>query len=227
MPRGKPFRLQGQRFGLLTVLRRATGNERPPGKNKPSRWICRCDCGVERGFRGTYLLDGRSKICGQNGHRTQLLSALHQPEYSSWSGMRRRCLNPKSPRYKHYGARGIMVCDRWRGSFDNFFIDMGERPTTKHSLERIDNNGNYEPGNCRWATDKEQRRNTQRTVFVEFDGHRISLADYCEITGIKRNTIKSRLDRGWTLQEAVTIPTAGNQIKVARSPFTVALKIPA
>lgn len=119
--------------------------------------------------------------------------------------MKRRCFNKKSDSYLDYGARGITVCERWL-SFDNFLADMGDRPSSEHSIERLDNNGHYEPGNCKWATDAEQRLNTRRTVFVEVDGKKVKLQEYAKDARISAAMIYARMKNGWTLDEALTIP---------------------
>jgi hypothetical protein len=154
--------LAGLKFGRLTVMRRA-GRQR-----RSLMWVCVCDCGVERSVRGTALTTGNTTSCGcakrelmalvgrSNG--THRLSRI--PEYAVWVAMRHRCYTKKNPRFKYYGALGVSVCDRWRNDFEAFLADVGRRPSPGHSIDRYpDNNGNYEPGNVRWATTIEQRRN--------------------------------------------------------------------
>lgn len=119
-----------------------------------------------------------------------------------------RCTNPKTPAYKNYGGRGITVCDRWRHDYAAFRADMGPRPTPEMEIDRIDNNGNYEPGNCRWATPKEQSRNQRRNRKIEHDGQSLVAVDWSEKTGIHDRSIKSRLRYGWTAEEALTTPVA-------------------
>src|SRR5208282_2915429 len=152
------LQLSGQRFGRLLVLE--LGKER--GRTGASYWLCQCDCGKETFVRGSDLKSGVTKSCGclkKEAWRHTVRHGLYKSlTYSTWRSMRSRCSNPNDPSYKYYGARGIAVCERWN-RFEDFLEDMGDRPLgpTFFSLDRIDNNGNYEPGNCRWATHLQQR----------------------------------------------------------------------
>lgn len=130
------------------------------------------------------------------------------PEYVSWTLMKRRCFNKSDNRYKSHGARGITVCDRWLGEsgYDNFLRDMGRKPSSAHSLDRIDNDGMYSPSNCRWATPREQSRNTRRSVLLTVGGVTKPLVQWAEETGIGRSTISCRLSLGWPVEEALTVP---------------------
>ena len=129
-----------------------------------------------------------------------------RPEYRAWSSMLNRCENRNNRAYERYGARGIGVCERWR-SFRNFFQDMGERPSTDHSIDRIDNNGNYEPTNCRWATRLEQGRNKRNSRLVELDGITKPLPEWAEEYGLDVELVRARLRRGWSSREALTRTT--------------------
>lgn len=141
----------GQVFGILHVL------ERAPPAGKHIKWRCRCDCGTVSDFFATNLARGLSQSCGcvRVHHMTDT------PEHRAWQGMFDRCNNPNSHGYKDWGGRGITICDRWRNSFRDFLADMGPRPSPQHSIDRKDNNGNYEPSNCRWATKAQQSRNSR------------------------------------------------------------------
>lgn len=151
--------LAGQKFGRLTALDRALGE-------RGSRWRCQCDCGETSVVRGILLLNGNTRSCGclskESSAAVCRSRATHggrdTPEYGVWWSMRQRCDNPANKAFANYGGRGIRVCERWQ-SFENFRADMGMRPSDELSIDRIDNDGNYEPGNCRWATAKEQRAN--------------------------------------------------------------------
>lgn len=128
-----------------------------------------------------------------------------QPEYCAWRNMRARCECPTLKDYRDYGGRGINVCERW-SAFEAFLEDMGSRPSPEYSLDRIDVNGNYEPGNCRWATRKEQGRNKRSHHFVHLDGQRVPLSVACEVVGAQYQLIHSRMRRGWSFQRALEAP---------------------
>lgn len=117
--------------------------------------------------------------------------------------MKERCYVTTDKRYGDYGGRGIRVCERWLNSFEKFFADMGERPSQRHTIDRKNNNGNYEPGNCRWATRAEQNRNQRRNVIVEHDGKRLCVAEWAELAGISADVLRNRLNRGWSIEEAM------------------------
>ncbi len=127
------------------------------------------------------------------------------PTYRVWTNMLTRCNNPKVASYRYYGARGVSVCERW-SSFENFLADMGRRPSPKHSLDRKDNDGNYEPNNCRWATRIEQANNTSRNRHITIDEETKTLAEWLEIYSLLRETFYQRLRRGMSEQEALTTP---------------------
>jgi hypothetical protein len=122
------------------------------------------------------------------------------PEHRSWTGMKGRCINPKNKRWHRYGGRGISVCERWLESFENFYADMGPKPVGT-SLERVNNDGNYEPSNCIWATPKQQQNNMRRNVFLEYRGKRLTIAQWAREIGIDRGTLRARKRRGWTVEE--------------------------
>lgn len=126
--------------------------------------------------------------------------------YYRWTGLRSRCNNPNNPRYKDYGKRGIKVCVRW-DSFENFLKDMGPPPSSKHSLDRINNNKGYSPKNCRWALPKEQYANTRRNHFITFKGKTFHIAEWARRVRMKKSALRHRINAGWTVEKALSIPT--------------------
>jgi hypothetical protein len=199
--------LTGRTYGRLTVVAYA-------GRR---RWHCRCACGSLRVVRGPDLKNGNSKSCGCLSREVSAATArAHNrrhgmrdtPEYAAWKALRGRCLHPGHQAYHNYGARGVRVCERWAGAegFVNFFADMGPRPSSHHTLERIDNEGHYEPGNCCWATTKAQSRNKRTSFFIEHQGRRLTLAGWAEVTGLSRYCIRRRLKAGWDVARALSAP---------------------
>jgi hypothetical protein len=154
--------LLGQRFGKLQVTQCA-GPVRLRKGSIRIMWVCLCDCGKEKLIGTEYLRLGTSRSCGcQRGMRVApAVDPTHRrsAERLAWTNMKRRCTNQKSPRFKDWGGRGITVCDRWAKSFEAFLLDVGPRPSAMHSIDRIENDKNYEPGNVRWATKSQQIAN--------------------------------------------------------------------
>ena len=177
----------GEVFGRLTVLKYVVG--------PPSGWLCSCSCGGSRVVSPTRLRTGHTKSCGCRfieGVSTHGLSK--SKTYKTWQQMVQRCTNEKATGYENYGGRGITICERWM-KFENFLADMGERPEGK-SLDRRTNDGNYEPGNCRWATPKEQQINRRVRVMVKVDGQVMRVRDACLLLGVHSGTIHKRIKRG-------------------------------
>ena len=141
-------------------------------------------------------------VCESHGH-----AKVHAPEYRSWCAMKNRCSDSKHHEWHRYGGRGIKVCDRWANSFLAFLADMGPRPSLKYSLDRYPNrDGNYEPGNVRWATMKEQRRNTSQNHFLTWKGETKTIVDWSIALNLAWNTIYNRLRRGWSIDAALATP---------------------
>lgn len=198
--------LTGQRFGRLIVLREAAkigviGTR----AHERRRWICHCDCGAERTVEQGGLRNGETSSCGCL-HRERFRHHIHglsgRPEFRPWTGMRQRCENPNHPAYPDYGGRGIHVCERWH-SFPNFMADMGPRPSSRHSVERIDNDGHYEPGNCRWATRGEQSRNRRNNVRLTLGGHTLTVAEWARKIGCSQSRIRIRLRKGQPVEQVL------------------------
>lgn len=130
----------------------------------------------------------------------------YTPEWTAWTAIKRRCLNSNTPEYPNYGGRGISVCQRWLDKFENFYEDIGVRPSKKHSIDRIDVNGNYEPSNCRWATVSEQQNNRRNNVRLEFNGLEMTISEWAKRLRMNNSIIESRLRKGWSIEAALTYP---------------------
>lgn len=192
--------LTDERYGRLLVLGYAG---RLYGR---TAWWCRCDCGTVKKIAGNAMRRGATTSCGcyvaeltpNKTHGRRKSGA-----YSSWSAMKQRCTNPNNQNYADYGGRGIKVCERWLNNFENFLEDMGERPKG-HSIERVDNDGDYEPGNCRWASQRQQVNNTRQNRYLKFNGRSQTISQWARETGIERRTILRRLKLGWSIERALT-----------------------
>lgn len=199
----KAVNISGKRFGHLVVISRAAS------RRGRAHWNCKCDCGNLSVTDSHNLRSGHTTSCGchlgsmRHGHCTRS-NANRSPTYRSWQAMIARCENPSIPGYAHYKKLGITVCDRWRHSFENFLADMGERPSLKLSLDRFPNNlGNYEPGNCRWATKREQANNRITNRNFEYQGRTLSVTELARAVGLPYELLRGRLRKGYTLDEAL------------------------
>jgi hypothetical protein len=215
--------ITGQRFGRLLVLHKGSVS-----KTGGSIWICRCECGNEATANASNLRNGSTLSCrclrketsqqlGSNPAFIKIRSAkltVHghkkrgamTPEYRTWLGMKRRCQDENYKDFPNWGGRGITVCERWDRSFVDFLSDMGARPSDDHSIDRINPNGNYEPGNCRWATATEQGGEHRRDlIVVEVDGMRFeSLKSACQHFGMPYTAVFERIKSGMPLETALT-----------------------
>jgi hypothetical protein len=200
-----PPDLTGFVFSRLIVLE-------PYGRQ---RWRCRCECGNETIVMRGSLITAHTRSCGclmreatitrltKHGARAD---AQYSAEYGAWQAMRDRCRNPHYHGFARYGGRGIFVCEMWN-DFGQFLSDVGPRPSAAHTLDRYPNrDGNYEPGNVRWATMAQQGRNTARTRFITYDNITLCLTDWAQRVGLKRATLSDRLRTGWTVERALTTP---------------------
>lgn len=201
-PKPRP-NLLGRVFAHLTVIEDI---RLPDGR---PAWKCRCECGSARTAFTGQLTAGEVTSCGCKGRERNRLGVIkhgqsngpngRQKEYRTWAKMIGRCHTTTDKSYCNYGGRGIEVCEQWRSDFRNFLADVGPAPTPKHSIDRINNDGNYEPGNVRWATSKEQSKNTRRTVRI--NGR--PLVEICEELGLNPDTVRLRLKRGLSPDEAL------------------------
>jgi hypothetical protein len=186
----------GKKVGFLTGVRFAG-----IGRRGLARWIFVCDCGTEHEANGADVRSGVTLSCPQCAReRIRVSTVTHgmssTAEYRIWKGMRARCYNKEEAGFANYGGRGITVCAKWLDSFETFISDMGMRPSGKHSIDRKNNNGNYEPGNCRWATKAQQNSNTRRTYRILFGGTEKTMAELSKETGIAVTTLYARYAKG-------------------------------
>ena len=167
-------------------------------------WLCICECGNQKTVRADHLKSGHTESCGCIPGGPKKLDRPDAPLYQRWRGMIARTTSPKDARYADYGGRGIGVCDRWK-SFAGFAEDMGPTFSPELTLERIDNDRGYEPGNCRWATVVEQARNKRTSYFVTFRGHTKTIAEWSELLGLNYDTVRGRLRKqGWSVERTLT-----------------------
>ena len=216
----------GQRYGRLVAVGFVSRD-----RWGAAQWRFRCDCGnknyvarpdqVRRGIieSCSCMRNERSavrtRMLAKHGHARK---GARSSEYRSWRNMLGRCLDPNNDRYANYGGRGITVCDRWRSSFEDFLADLGLKSTPTCTIGRINGDGNYEPTNCRWEGPQQQARNRSTSRLVEYRGRMITLAEACEITGIPRNVVDGRLNRGWPIDRALAAPVRFRLPRVHPSP---------
>jgi len=194
--------ITGTKFNKLTAI----SFSHKAGSQKKAKWLFKCECGGEKIIDKWRVMGNYTKSCGclmrAGQERFIKNSTTHglsggrknrKPEYGIWRGIKRRCLKSNDAGYKNYGGRGIKICDRWKDSFLNFWMDMGERPSKKYSIDRIDNNGNYEPANCRWATRLEQGRNKRGLRLITIDGKTKCLTEWVEYLGLNQNDVNQDL----------------------------------
>jgi len=203
MARRKPI-MPGDRFGRLVTLKEAAPLVRPTYRRP--QWLTQCDCGKQVVVTILSLKTGNTHSCGCARTKYQK-RAKGRPEYSAWRNLIARCTNPDHTAYKNYGGRGITVCTRWLEDFEAFLADVGPRPSPKHSIDRRDNNGNYEPGNCRWVTRNVQSQNQRRRgKRLSAFGLALTIAQWAETRGVRAENIRARLRSGWTAEHAIHHP---------------------
>ncbi|CAN7494732.1 hypothetical protein LJR074_003408 [Acidovorax sp. LjRoot74] len=210
--------LHGKRFGRLVVLSVAGS------RNGSVQWNCACDCGNSTTVCTRQLNCGQTSSCGCYGAERRTFAARaaivkhgksKDPIYGIWFNMIRRCERPSHKSFKHYGGRGISVCTEWH-SFERFFADMGDRPSDRHSIDRINNDGNYEPGNCRWATMTEQARNRSNSKLLAIFGEEKNVVAWSEDArcAVSYDTFCARLKAGWGPERALTTPNVRGGARV-------------
>ena len=188
--------ISGQRFSRLVALSYA-------GEGK---WLCRCDCGNMVAPRTDSLTGGNTTSCGCARRKN---GSVSNPTYRVWQGIKMRCLNPNDTGYHNYGGRGIKVCERWL-DFDTFLHDMGARPNG-FEIGRIDNNGDYEPGNCRWETRREQMSNTRRSHMLTWKGKTMTLTEWAKRLGITPNALTDRIRRKLPMDQIMQVGNQGRE----------------
>lgn len=195
--------LTGQRFSRLLVIKRAPNNNQ--GR---ACWLCRCDCGTQRVIYGPDLRGGRTRSCGclnkelsSQARRTH--GDSHSPTHRAWISMIRRCTKPQDTSYAYYGGRGITVCERWLHSYESFLADMGRKPTSQLTLDRIDNGLGYSPENCRWATRKMQANNFRKNRLITYNGVTKTISEWAETVAIGPGLLWNRLNRNWSCAQAL------------------------
>lgn len=202
-----PFK-GGEVFGRLTVVSFSHNT------SKQQYWHCLCTCGKETAVMRGSLLSKETESCGclrrdvvsqcQTTHGDT--RKVRKAEYVCWARMIQRCENSRTRCFSDYGGRGIKVCLQWRESYETFLKDMGRRPSVKHSIDRIDNDGNYEPSNCKWSTRQEQSCNRRNNKVITYDGRTENISAWASILGISRTSLNSRIRRGWSTERILTTP---------------------
>lgn len=210
----KTIDITNNRYGKLVAI------ERSKNISGKTAWKCKCDCGNITYVSTSNLTCNRIRSCGclkleKLLERSTTHNQRHTVLYSVWRGLRQRCNNPKHASYHNYGGRGITVCEEWDKSFQSFYewsyangysTENQKDEKLKLTIDRIDNNGNYEPSNCRWVDRKTQARNMRNTKLIEFNGEIKSISEWCEIYSIKKGSFNTRIKYGWAIEEALTTP---------------------
>ena len=200
----------GTRYGNLTIISEA------PRRNPTRRYVlCRCDCGQLTEPALAAIRNGNTTSCGcvhraNTGNLKRRHNLRRTPEYQTWAGMTQRCLNPNNPQFHNYGGRGIKVCERWL-DFQAFYNDMGVRPSASSEIDRIDNNGDYCPENCKWVDHKTNSNNRRTNVVLELNGVKKNVTEWADHLGLTQSAVYARLKRGWSVERTLTTPLKGSK----------------
>lgn len=202
--------LTGKRFCRLVVVCRNEHND----KFNQVTWKCRCDCGNEVIVKGNALKSGNTKSCGcykleqirKSETKHSIHGLKHTRMYNIWHGMKARCYNPNNKDYCNYGARGIVMCDEWKNDFQAFYDwAMANGYSDNLTIDRINNDRNYEPSNCEWVTTHKQNQNKRNNIYLTFNGKTQLLSRWAEETGISVGVLSRRIINGWSVEDALTI----------------------
>lgn len=195
----------GEVYGRLTIAGMPFYSIRFPSKGTEQCVVCNCSCGNTVILSCNGVKSGNASTCSLScGHKTH--GQTGTSTFNSWTAMKKRCYG-NDDSHQRYRDKGIQVCDRWLESFENFLADMGPRPSKRHTIERKENSGNYEPGNCVWALPVEQQRNRDDCIYVTLHGKRLTVSEAASVVGINRHTVYSRIRMGWSIEEALHTPT--------------------
>lgn len=199
--------LTNKKFNRLTAL------ERVSNQGQKVMWKCKCDCGNIAYVSASNLTCNRTKSCGclkdeKLIQRSTTHNQRHTKLYEVWKSIKQRCFNPNNISYKNYGARGITICDDWKNNFQSFFNwSMQNGYTTNLSIDRIDNNGNYCPENCRWTDRHTQSNNTRSNRYITYNNQTKTLADWVKTTNLSYGCVFSRIQKGWSIDKALNTPS--------------------
>lgn len=212
--------LTGHKYGQWTVVQYAGI---APNSRKAA-WLCECKCGTRRAITSNNLQRALSCGCGRR-QKTILRNTTHgrarSPEHRTWCGMLQRCYNQNNTGYEDWGGRGITVCDRWKNSFENFFADMGTKPFPGASIGRLDNDGNYEPKNCRWETHEQQAKNTRRTRRFAIGSESKCFSEWAEEAGVSPAAFANRVNANWNEDELLAPPIEAKRLEYNGKSMTV------
>lgn len=193
---------EGQKFNRLTALSFVGTNHK-----YDKLWKFQCECGAFRVLLVSSVTSGNTKSCGSMPCMGKTKHELcHTPEHRAWASIKQRCLCKTSSQYKYYGQRGIGICHEWRTSFESFLNHVGKRPTYKHSIDRINNDGHYEPGNVRWASKAEQANNRRSNRIITLNGESLTLSQWADKLNMPKTAIPNRLILGWSIEKTLTTP---------------------